>query len=390
MTNRINQADNVGLVKTQFYTFAENQKLKLVSGKELGPVTIAYETYGRLNSKKSNAILILHALSGSAHAAGYNSPDDRHAGWWDIYIGPGKAFDTDKYFIISSNVIGGCTGSTGPSSIDPQTQKPYSLSFPLITVQDMVEAQRHLLDYLEIDKLLAVAGGSMGGMQALSWSIQYPERINSVIALATSFLVSAQGIAFNEVGRQAIMTDPNWNKGDYYGNTNPAVGLSLARMIGHITYLSETHMHEKFGRNYQETNNDEFSFDAEYMVASYLKYQGSKFVDRFDANSYLYITRAIDLFDLRKDQDESLFSVFENTQANFFIASFSSDWLYPSAMSKDIVKALRASGKNATYIEIESDKGHDSFLIESKTLEANIANFLKSEFNKVNGTNRSK
>jgi len=219
-------------------------------------------------------------------------------------------------------------------------------------------------------------------MQALSWSIQYPQRIKSVIALATSFLVSAQGIAFNEVGRQAIMTDPNWNKGNYYGKTIPAVGLALARMIGHITYLSEVHMHEKFGRNYQdsEADHNEFSFDAEYMVGSYLKYQGSKFVDRFDANSYLYITRAIDFFDLRKNQDENLFNVFENTEADFLIVSFSSDWLYPSAMSKDIVKALRASGKNATYVDIESEKGHDSFLLESKTLESNIANFLRSEF----------
>ena len=388
--NNINQPNSVGLVKTQYYTFAEEQKLKLVSGKELGPVTIAYETYGKLNSKKSNAILILHALSGTAHAAGYNTPEDKRPGWWDAYIGPGKAFDTEKYFVISSNIIGGCNGSTGPSSINPETGKPYALSFPLVAVQDMVEAQRYLIDYLEIDKLLAVAGGSMGGMQALSWAIQYPERINSVIALATSFLVSAQGIAFNEVGRQAIMTDPNWSKGDYYGKTNPSVGLALARMIGHITYLSEVHMHEKFGRNYQIDNDDAFSFDAEYMVGSYLKYQGSKFVDRFDANSYLYITRAIDLFDLRKNQDENLLEVFENTQSDFLIASFSSDWLYPSLMSKDIVKALRASGKNVTYIDIESEKGHDSFLLESKTLEANIENFLKSEFSKVNGSNSSR
>ncbi len=383
--NREIPADSVGLVKTKYFTFGSEAKpLKLDSGRELGPVTLAYETYGRLNRKKTNAVLILHALSGSAHAAGYHSPDDKNPGWWETYIGPGKAFDTEKYFIICSNVIGGCSGSTGPASENPLTGKPYALDFPLVTIDDMVRAQKELVDSLGIEKLLSVAGGSMGGMQALSWSIQYSEKVNSVIAVATSGLVSAQAIAFNEVGRQAIVTDPNWNGGSYYGDSIPATGLSIARMIGHITYLSEQNLHDRFGRNFQDADPDAFSFNTQYMVGSYLRHQGDKFVDRFDANSYLYITRAIDMYDLKKSHGNSLIEAFEKVTSDYMIISFTSDWLFPSGMSRDIVKALRSNGKNVAYTDIETDKGHDSFLLPSDTMEDIIRNFLKSEFNRIN------
>ncbi|HXK65536.1 MAG TPA: homoserine O-acetyltransferase, partial [Spirochaetota bacterium] len=293
MKHDITLDTSVGIVQTQYYTFAEPpDEMVLASGKKLGPITLAYETYGTLNESKSNAILILHALSGSAHAAGYHTEADAYPGWWDHYIGPDKAFDTSKYFVICSNVIGGCSGSTGPSSVNPHTGKEYALDFPIVTIQDMVNAQRHLLDYLGIEKLLAVAGGSMGGMQALQWSISYPDRVQSVIAIATAASLSAQGIAFHEVGRQAIMRDPNWNNGDYYHATSPSNGLSLARMIGHITYLSEKLMHEKFGRRLQQADIFKFQFDLEFEVESYLHHKGNDFVQRFDANSYLYLTKA--------------------------------------------------------------------------------------------------
>ena len=375
--------DSAGISETKFYTFAEPpHELVLVSGKKLGPVTLAYETYGTLNEEKTNAVLICHALSGSAHAAGYNSTDEIQPGWWDIYIGPGKPFDTDRYFIISSNVIGGCSGSTGPGSIDPATGKPYALDFPVITIHDMVKAQHHLVRHLGIQKLLSVAGGSMGGMQALSWAIMYPKMVESVIALATSARISAQGIAFNEVGRQAIINDPNWKSGNYYGSWPPDSGLSLARMIGHITYLSDKHLHEKFGRKFQNPRYTEADFKTEFMVESYLHYQGVKFVNRFDANSYLYITRAIDFYDLEKDYG-SLMKAFEKVEANLLVVSFTSDWLYPSVMSKEILKALRGTGKNVIYADIKADSGHDTFLIDNKVLKKNITNFLKSEFEKI-------
>jgi len=376
--------NSVGIVKTEYYTFGSRENgLELFCGKKLGPVTLAYETYGSLNENKDNAILILHALSGNAHAAGYHSEDDKYPGWWDTYIGPGKAFDTEKYFIICANIIGGCDGSTGPSSINPETGKQYALDFPMVTIQDMVNAQYNLVKHLGIKKLLSVAGGSMGGMQALQWSVLHPEMVNSVIALAASALISAQSIAFNEVGRQAIMNDRNWNNGNYYDTWPPDAGLSLARMIGHITYLSEKHMHEKFGRKFQKEDTDAYSFKSEYMVESYLHHQGIKFVDRFDANSYLYITRAIDLFDLKSDNDDSLINAFEKAESNFLVVSFTSDWLYPGNMSRDIVSALRANGKNVIYTDIETDKGHDAFLLENNLLEKNISNFLKSEHGKI-------
>jgi homoserine O-acetyltransferase/O-succinyltransferase len=372
---------SAGLVETRYYTF---DRLPLRSGKTLDTVTLAYETYGTLNAKKNNAVLIVHALSGSAHAAGYHTREDKHPGWWDIYIGPGKPFDTEKYFIICSNIIGGCSGSTGPSSINPATDKHYGLDFPMITVQDMVNAQWHLVKHLGIEKLLSIAGGSLGGMQTLKWAIVYPGMVNSVITIASAASLSAQGIALNEVGRQAIMNDPNWNDGDYYDAKGPDAGLSLARMIGHITYLSEKHMHEKFGRRFKDEDLSVASFKHVFMVESYLHHQGNKFVDRFDANSYLYITKAIDYFDLHKDYG-TLHSAFARVLANFLVISFTSDWLYPSSQSKEIVQALRVNGKNVMYTDIETDMGHDTFLLDYEPLKRTISNFLRREFERVSG-----
>lgn len=385
MTKREKDTDHTsaGIVKTEYFTFCEPpHTLKLSNGKKLGPITLAYETYGTLDENKSNAVLILHALSGSAHAAGYHSDKDKAPGWWDTYIGPGKAFDTDRYFIICSNVIGGCSGSTGPASINPSTGKPYALDFPMVTINDMVNAQKKLIDHLGIKKLLSVAGGSMGGMQALQWTISYPDMVESCIGIATSASLSAQGIALNEVGRQAIFNDPKWNSGNYYESSIPKAGLSLARMIGHITYLSEKHMHEKFGRKFQDSANAGNDMNPEFMVESYLRHQGVKFVERFDANSYIYITRAIDHFDLRADYGGSLTAAFENVSANYLIISFTTDWLYPTSNSKEIVRALRVNGKNVNYTDIETDNGHDAFLLPNEVLEKNIKNFLKSELKK--------
>ncbi len=385
MNKNVKQVEkgSVGVVEIQYFTFGNSpHELILSSGEKLGPVTIAYETYGTLNSEKNNAILLNHALSGSSHAAGYYSSTDKNPGWWDAYVGPGKAFDTDIYFVICSNVISGCSGSTGPSSNNPDTGRPYGLDFPMITISDMVNAQYHLVKHLGIDKLLAVSGGSMGGMQALQWTISYPEMVNSCVAIATSASLSAQGIAFNEVGRQAILNDPSWNKGNYYDGEIPRAGLSLARMIGHITYLSEKHMHEKFGRNFQDSGEKVKDLSSEYSVESYLRHQGIKFVERFDANSYIYITRAIDHFDLKEDYGGNLTFAFENVNANFMVMSFTTDWLYPSDNSREIVRALRVNGKNVNYTDIVTDNGHDAFLLPSDVIEKNISNFLRSEFRK--------
>lgn len=370
---------SVGIVETHHCTF---DSFTFRSGRTIGPITLAYETYGTLNARKNNAILLTHALSGSAHAAGYHSIDDKHPGWWDLYVGPGKPFDTNTYYIICSNVIGGCTGSTGPSSINPDTGQPYGLDFPMVTIQDMVNCQWLLIKHLGIDRLLSIAGGSMGGMQALKWAIMYPDMVGSVISIATSASLSAQGIALNEVGRQAIMNDPYWNGGNYYGSRGPDAGLSLARMIGHITYLSEKHMHEKFGRRYRDEDPTISKFDNVFMVESYLHYQGTKFVDRFDANTYLYITKAIDYFDLKKDYG-TLHNAFSSVKSNFLVISFTSDWLYPSSQSKEIVQALRANGKNVMYTDIETDMGHDTFLIDYEPLKRNITNFLRREYERV-------
>ncbi len=366
---------SVGIVEKKFYTFAEPpNELELESGEKLGPITLAYETYGELNSEKSNAILILHALSGDSHAAGKYSETDKKPGWWDNVIGPGKAFDTRKYFIICSNVIGGCQGSTGPSSINPKTGRPYGLSFPIITVKDMVNAQTHLMDHLGIEKLFAVAGGSMGGMQALQWAVSYPERVHISIPIATTAKLSPQGIAFNEVGRVAIMMDPNFNGGDYYGKEIPRRGLALARMIGHITYLSDESMHEKFGRSLRGKR-PSFRFDVDFEVESYLHYKGDTFVDRFDANSYLYITKAIDYFDLSYGTG-SLVDAFRDVKSSFLVISFKSDWLYPPYQAKEIVKALMVNGKDVTYCEIDSKYGHDAFLLDEGEMSQVIKNYL--------------
>jgi len=367
---------SVGIVQTRYFTFAQDEPMPLDSGETLGPITLAYETYGKLNEDRSNAILILHALSGDAHAAGYHSPEDRKPGWWDDTIGPGKAFDTNRYFVVCSNVIGGCAGSTGPGSIDPRTGRPYALSFPVVTIHDMVNAQRRLMEHLGIPRWLAVAGGSMGGMQALQWAVSYPDRVKSAIVLASTAVSSPQTIAFNEVGRQAIYADPNWNHGDYYGRTPPKAGLAVARMIGHITYLSDKSMRQKFGRRLQNRERYGYDFDTEFAVESYLRYKGNRFTERFDANSYLYITKALDYFDLSNGH-RSLAEAFRGVRARFLVASFTSDWLYPPAESRKLVSALTANGLDVTYCDIESSWGHDAFLLEVDTMTSLIGDFLR-------------
>jgi homoserine O-acetyltransferase len=367
---------SVGIVKTQYLTFAEPpQEMVLECGRSLGPITLAYETYGELSLAKDNAVLILHALSGNAHAAGYNQPGERQPGWWDIMIGPGKAFDTREYFVICANVIGGCKGSTGPSSVNPRTGRPYGLSFPIVTVHDMVNTQKALIDHLGIEQLLCVVGGSMGGMQVLQWVVSYPDRVRLAIPIATTSKLSAQAIAFDEVGRQAIQSDPHWKEGDYYGKPIPRRGLAIARMIGHITYLSERSMHQKFGRKLQDKTEYGYNFLADFQVESYLQYKGDNFVNRFDANSYLYISKAMDYFDLAQPYG-TLEQAFSGVKAKFLVISFSSDWLFPSYQSKEIVSALRRVGAEAIYTEIQTDYGHDAFLLESEQLSSLITNFL--------------
>jgi homoserine O-acetyltransferase len=361
------------IVHTQHVTFDEALRLK--SGATLRPVTLAYETYGTLNADRSNTILICHALSGDAHVAGQHSPHDRKPGWWDDAVGPGKAFDTDRYFIVCSNVIGGCSGSTGPSSINPETGRPYGLSFPVVTVADMVEAQRWLIDALDIPSLLCVTGGSMGGMQALQWAVSYPDRVRSALVLASTACTSAQTIALNEVPRQAIYADPNWNEGDYYGKEPPNAGLAVARMIGHITYLSETSMREKFGRRLQERERYGYDFATEFEVESYLKYHGNRFTSRFDANSFLYITKAIDYFDLSLGRGD-LSEAFADVKAKILVLSYSSDWLYPPEQSEELVRGLLRNGIDASYVEIKSDYGHDAFLLEVERLGELTRDFL--------------
>jgi homoserine O-acetyltransferase/O-succinyltransferase len=366
---------NLGIVETKYLTFAlPPDELVLESCQKLGPVTLAYETYGSLNNERNNAILVFHALSGDAHAAGYHEGDDR-PGWWDDMIGPGKAFDTEKYFVISSNVIGGCRGSTGPASQNPQTGRPYGLDFPMITIKDMVNAQVKLIDHLGIDKLLCVAGGSMGGMQALQWVVSYPDRVRSAIPVATTSRHSPQQIAFNEVGRQAIMADPNWNNGNYYSGKAPFRGLSVARMVGHITYMSDASMAEKFGRRFKQQRIDE-KFEPDFEVEGYLQYRGDNFVKRFDANSYLYITKALDYFDLHNGK--GLSEVFKGAKARLLLMAFKSDWLYPPYQLLEIVKACKLAGVNATYCEINSEYGHDAFLLEIKEQSYLISHFLSN------------
>lgn len=371
--------DSVGIVKTKYVTFDDPAyKLELDCGKTLWPVTVAYETYGTLSPNKDNAILIHHALSGDAHAAGYHSANDPKPGWWDTTIGPGKAFDTNKYFVICSNFLSGCKGTTGPNSINPETKKPYGLTFPVVTVSDMVKVQKKLLDYLGIDSLLSLAGGSMGGMQGLEWIIQYPQMVRSAIIIASTSRLAPQAIAFNEVGRNAITSDPNWNNGDYYGKHVPHRGLAIARMIGHITYLSDESMHMKFGRRLQDKDSYGYDLASEFEVESYLHHQGDKFVERFDANSYLYITRAMDYFDLAS-KFGSLNKAFENVTSKVLVISFTSDWLFPSYQSKEIVKSLMNNDKDVSYIEICSSYGHDAFLLETEHMTKIIRSFLMNQ-----------
>ncbi len=354
--------------------------LPLDCGVTLTPVDAAYESYGELNSKKNNAILVCHAFSGDAHAAGL-SPETGKPGWWDNMIGPGKAFDTEKYFVICVNVAGGCRGTTGPSSLNPATGKPYAMAFPTVTVSDMVRLQKKLLDHLGIDRLLAVAGGSMGGMQVLEWAVRYPDCVASAFPIATTARHSAQQIAFNEVGRQAIMADPDWNEGNYYDLKPPARGLAVARMVGHITYMSDDSMKEKFGRRLQGKDGPAFFFDDTFEVESYLRHRGSQFVDRFDANSYLYITKAMDMFDLA--QGGSLPAALEKAKARFLVISFTSDWLYPSYQSLEIVSALRSRNRDVAYCELASNYGHDAFLVEVDEQTELVRGFLARVFKEM-------
>jgi homoserine O-acetyltransferase len=376
----------VGLVEKESYTFAKPpNEITLESGARLGPVTIAYETCGQLNDDKSNAILICHALSGDSHVAGYYSEDDPKPGWWDIMVGPGKGIDTDKYFVVCSNILGSCIGSTGPCTYNPKTVEPYGLDFPVVTIGDMVKCQKALLDHLGIKKVLSVIGGSIGGMQVLEWCVSYPEMVVSAIPLATTTRHSALAIAFNEVARQAIMADPNWNNGNYYSGSKPDLGLAVARMIGHITYLSDESMRIKFGRRLQDKSDFSFNFDADFQVESYLRYQGTKFVDRFDANSFLYITKAADYYDLEKQHGNgSAVEAFYKARAKFLVISFTSDWLYPTYQSRAMVHAIKKNGLDVSFCEIEADWGHDAFLLPSESLTAMVKGFLE----RVNNENR--
>ncbi len=368
---------SVGMVQPQELTFAQQQPFPLDSGATLNPVTLAYETYGRLNADRSNAILVTHALSGSAHAAGDSGPGESRLGWWDDCIGPGKAFDTDRFFVICSNVLGGCYGSTGPAQLDPASRTPYGMRFPVVTIGDMVRAQVRLVDHLGIDRLLCVAGGSMGGMQALEWAAAHPGRVRAAIPIATTAHHSPMLIALSEVGRQAIYADPAWNGGDYYtAQVKPDAGLAVARMVGHITYLSEESMQQKFGRRLQDRVRYGYEFRTEFQVESYLKYKGNNFTRRFDANSYLYITKAMDYFDLSA-RTGSLAAAFANSAAlKYLVVSFTSDWLYPSYHSKELVSALTAAGADVTYLDVQSSWGHDAFLIEVETMTYLLGSFL--------------
>jgi homoserine O-acetyltransferase len=369
---------SAGLVEKKFFTFAEREPFALESGAALGPVTLAYETHGELAPDGSNAVLVCHALTGDSHAAGVYSRDDPKPGWWEVMIGPGKGIDTDRYFVVCSNVLGGCMGSTGPSSVNPRTGRPYGLSFPVLTIGDMVRAQKALVTHLGVTRLLSVIGGSMGGMQVLDWAARYPEMALSAIPLATAARHSALHIAFHEVARQAILADPDFNGGDYYHLKKPAHGLAVARMIGHITYLSDESMRHKFDRGLQDRADFSFSFDADFQVESYLRYQGMKFVERFDANSFLYITRAADYFDLAATLGGgSLTKAFSRGRSRFLVVSFTSDWLYPTYQSREMVQALKRAGQDVSFCEIEAKWGHDAFLLDSPRLSGLIAGHLE-------------
>lgn len=375
--------NSVGIVTTQTIRVVQaDAPLTLQCSKTLGPIDVAYETYGTLSPQKDNVILLCHALSGDAHAAGYHSPDDRKPGWWDCMVGPGKPIDTNRYFVICSNVLGGCRGTTGPSSVNPATGKPYGLQFPIITISDMVLVQKLLLDALGIEHLLAVIGGSMGGMQVLQWAVAYPEKIRAAVCIASTTRLNAQAIAFDAVGRNAILADPSFSDGQYTDEQSPVRGLAIARMIGHITYLSEQSMRAKFGRQLQKKDQYSYDFNSEFTVETYLDYQGQTFTERFDANSYLYITKAMDYFDLVREYG-TLRQAFRNTSCRTCIVSFSSDWLFSPEQSEEIVHALGAEGKDVTYCNIHSPYGHDAFLLEAQELGTLISGFLRSTLEQV-------
>ncbi|MEW6258124.1 MAG: homoserine O-acetyltransferase [Pseudomonadota bacterium] len=358
--------------------FGRDAPLKLDSGASLTDLQIAYQTYGEPNAARSNAILVCHALTGDQHVANAN-PVTGKPGWWETLVGPGKPIDTDRFYVICSNVLGGCMGTTGPASLNPATGRPYGLDMPLVTIRDMVNAQAKLLDHLGIDELLCVAGGSMGGMQVLQWAASYPERVRTALPIATAARHSAQNIAFHEVGRQAVMADPEWRGGHYLQDgVTPQRGLAVARMAAHITYMSDQALHRKFGRRLQNRVLPTFGFDADFQVESYLRYQGESFVQRFDPNSYLYVTRAMDYFDLAADYDGVLANAFRGSKTRFCLVSFTSDWLFPTQDSRAVVHALNASGASVSFTEIESDKGHDAFLLDEPELFAIARGFLDS------------
>jgi homoserine O-acetyltransferase len=365
----------IGLVRWQDYV--SEQPFVFENGREIKSLTLRYETYGRLNAAKDNAILICHALSGDHHCAGIHSIRDAKPGWWNNLIGPGKPVDTDKWFVVCSNCLGGCVGSTGPSSLNPETGKPYNMDFPLLTVRDMVRAQRRLLDHLGVTRLYAIIGGSMGGMQALQWMIDYPGYIDRVLALATTGRHSAQAIAFNEVGRCAIMQDPGWNNGAYEQGKGPNVGLSVARMMAHITYLSDQSMEEKFGRSRTDSSDGANPFGAEFEVERYLHHQGQSFINRFDANTYLYFTKALDRFDLYAPTGR-MEDTFANVTSRVLTVGFTSDWLYPPEQNRDLVHALLRAGKNATYAQLDMKLGHDSFLVHAPELYRLVSGYLEN------------
>jgi len=352
------------------------ESLRLDSGVELSGFTIAYRTYGTLNAARSNAVLVCHALTGDQYVADKH-PVTGKPGWWTTLVGPGRVLDTDRYFVICTNVLGGCMGTSGPPEINPQTGEPWGLSFPIITVGDMVRAQKLLIDHLGIESLFCVIGGSMGGMQVLQWASSYPDRVFAAVPIATAARHSAQNIAFHEVGRQAIMADPEWDGGDYLRTgRRPARGLAVARMAAHITYLSETALHRKFGRTLQDRNAVTYGFDADFQVESYLRHQGISFVDRFDANSYLYITRAMDYFDLAAEHGGVLANAFRGTPTRFCVISFTSDWLFPTPEARAVVHALSAVAANVSFVDVETDKGHDAFLLEEPEFFATLRGFL--------------
>ncbi|MBM79078.1 MAG: homoserine O-acetyltransferase [Planctomycetaceae bacterium] len=382
-TSSDSEQGSVGIVerKTVRLFDAPNQ-LDMKCGTKFGPIDVAYETYGELSEQRDNAIFVCHALTGDAHVAGYHSPDDQKPGWWDEFVGPGKALDTRKYFVICANALGGCQGTTGPTSIDPDCGQPFALNLPVISISDIIDVHAELVRYLGIEKLLAIIGGSLGGMQVLDWAVRYPEQMDGVICLASGPRLSAQGIAFNAVGRRAIVVDPQYHAGDYYGKEEgPRYGLALARMVAHITYLSEASIEKKFGRRLQDS--DEFAYklekETEFQIESYLHYQGKRFVERFDANSYMYLTKAMDYFDLAEGY-ESLADALSQSQASFLIASYTTDWLFPTIQSREIVTALIGSGKRVTFAEFDSPFGHDSFLLEFEQLEELVSPFLTQAF----------